>query len=359
MSKKVVHPGFLLNQMMNERGLTQRELASKIDIAHSHLNNILNCSRDITVNIALSLESASFENADFWLKKQMIFSLEEAKNNRALMEKNKLIQTWNELDNWLPVSYFRKSKALGIDGFEDLDKIYSLYGVKDFEGLKNKVKKYNLTYFRKSSKFAENEKNVIAWSIVAEKMALEEPVNPFNPKRENELISEIKKCFNKNKNTIESTKQILKKYGIKFFVLDRPPKTPVEGKSFISDKNPAIILTLKYKRLDNFAFTLMHELGHVFLHLTKKDYKDANFFINNAKMKKEEFEADSYAQNHLIPLEIWNEFMLEGEFDDASIFNFAKKINVHPAIVRGRVCFENIESYRKRSAINSLNDLDQ
>ena len=30
---------------------------------------------------------------------------------------------------------------------------------------------------------------------------------------------------------------------------------------------PVIGLTLRYDRLDNFWFVLLHELGHVFLHL--------------------------------------------------------------------------------------------
>jgi HTH-type transcriptional regulator/antitoxin HigA len=51
--------------------------------------------------------------------------------------------------------------------------------------------------------------------------------------------------------------------------------------------------------------------------------------------------------------------MFEGAFDDASILHFAKEIDIHPAIIRGRVCFENNEYYKKRNAINSLNVLDQ
>ncbi|NOY48463.1 MAG: HigA family addiction module antidote protein, partial [Chlorobi bacterium] len=67
MQDKVIHPGILLFNMLNENSLSQRELASKIDIAHSLLNNILKGNRNINTNLAISLETAGFKTAHFWL----------------------------------------------------------------------------------------------------------------------------------------------------------------------------------------------------------------------------------------------------------------------------------------------------
>ena len=52
MSDKIIHPGLILEEILIESGITQRELASKINIAHSLLNNILKGNRNINVNIA-------------------------------------------------------------------------------------------------------------------------------------------------------------------------------------------------------------------------------------------------------------------------------------------------------------------
>jgi hypothetical protein len=35
--------------------------------------------------------------------------------------------------------------------------------------------------------------------------------------------------------------------------------------------------------------------------------------------------------------------MSNEEFDDALIIDFANELNIHPGIVRGRICFENPE----------------
>jgi HTH-type transcriptional regulator/antitoxin HigA len=126
----------------------------------------------------------------------------------------------------------------------------------------------------------------------------------------------------------------------------------------MSDGNPSIVLSLKYKRLDNFAFNVFHELGHVFKHLTNAKYKDEEFFVNSSVEAVEEHEANVYARNHLINSDLWNNFVISNdEFNDDVINDFSAKIRVHPAIIRGRVCFEFPEYYRKRSAINSKNVL--
>ncbi|WP_340198560.1 hypothetical protein [Ascidiimonas sp. W6] len=49
--------------------------------------------------------------------------------------------------------------------------------------------------------------------------------------------------------------------------------------------------------------------------------------------------------------------MSNEEFDDETIIGFANKLNIHPGIVRGRICFENPEYYRKRTIFNRMNIL--
>jgi len=358
MAKNNPHPGVLLSELLEKKGISQRDLAGRLNIAHSQLNNILNGNRAININFALSLQAAGYEEASFWLTKQMEYELLEAQKDEELSKKNKAIRLLKEIEELVPVSFFKKMDMLTGDSEQNIKEIFKIYNVKDINGLEKSIKKYDFSKFRKSSKFTENRNNIIAWSHLAEFQAKLEDVKEFNISNQTELIEELKKCFLKNDETIARTKSILKKYGVKFIILDRPSQTPVDGKSFMSGNNPAIALSLKYSRLDNFAYNIMHELGHVYLHLTNDAYKNVNFFTNAPNIEKEEFEADDFARNNLISLNDWNEFIsTHDEFDDDSILKFSKKIKVHPGIIRGRVCFENPDYYRKRTAINALNVL--
>ncbi len=361
MSKEVIHPGLSLDKLLNERNLSQRDLASRINIAHSLLNSILKGSRNINVNIAIALESAGFKTANHWLTKQMEYNLELAQKDEGVIKKKKAIKIWNEMEQMVPLSYLKRQSS-EINSSDDIKKIYEIYDVKDFFELKNRIKNFSPTYFRKSSKFVENKNNVLAWSLLAEYRLKNERVKKFCRHNESNLIKELNKCFYNNDNVINKSKRILNKYGIKFIILDRPSQTPVDGKSFMSNDNPAIALSLKYKRLDNFAFTLFHEIGHIFEHLTnpnKPEYREAQFFVNSSSNTEiVEFEADKYATKNLIDVDLFNDFIvMNDEYSDESIIRFSNENKVHPGIVRGRVCYLHNEYYRKRSSITLLNKL--
>jgi HTH-type transcriptional regulator/antitoxin HigA len=73
------------------------------------------------------------------------------------------------------------------------------------------------------------------------------------------------------------------------------------------DGFPVIGLTLRYDRLDNFWFTLFHELGHVTQHLNTKSIGFIDTDIDSASEKQVEQEADTFALNQFISPDDWEE----------------------------------------------------
>ena len=212
MSKNNIDPGLILNKALEDKGLSQKELASKINVAHSLLNNILKGKRNINVNIAISLEAAGLNKASYWLSKHMEYLLYQAKNDSGVNKKKEAIETWDiiEKESLIPLDYFKKH--VNINSSEDLQNVFDIYHVKNIQELKAVLDNYSLTYFRKSTKFAESRNNVIAWSLLAEMKASKMEVKTFDKSTEKALIKELKKCFKKNKNTVINTKHILANY---------------------------------------------------------------------------------------------------------------------------------------------------
>ena len=63
-------------------------------------------------------------------------------------------------------------------------------------------------------------------------------------------------------------REFLAKHGIGFEYVRHLPRTHLDGAAIrLADGRPVIGMTLRYDRIDNFWFTLMHELAHVSLHL--------------------------------------------------------------------------------------------
>jgi HTH-type transcriptional regulator / antitoxin HigA len=138
----------------------------------------------------------------------------------------------------------------------------------------------------------------------------------------------------------------LENYGIIVIVEPHLQRTYIDGATtFILDNNPVIGLTIRYDRFDNFWFTLIHELAHVALHYNieiKQFYDDLDYDAVNDPIENE---ADELASEALIPYEQWiNSPASKLKSPDAAI-HLAKKLNIHPSIVAGRMRFE-FNAYR-------------
>lgn len=181
---------------------------------------------------------------------------------------------------------------------------------------------------------------MFAWTSLVEYEADKKEINTFHFENLPQLNKELQEIFFINKNVVESVDKKLAQYGVKFLLVDKLEKTPIDGYSFWSKNNPVIALTMRYNRIDNLAFTILHELGHIALHL--KNNKEISF-IDLSKIEENELEneANLYAQKTLIPSEYWDD-LLENylPLDDIMISEFANKHRIHPAIILGRACFE-------------------
>jgi len=137
----------------------------------------------------------------------------------------------------------------------------------------------------------------------------------------------------------------LKNIGISVIILPHLRKTYLDGAAFrLQDGRPAIGLTLRHDRVDNFWFVLMHELIHVWKHLTEEqafivDDLDSTT-TEGDEFKDIEDEADKLALNALIPEDVWGASEARDMPSAYAIRELANQTGVHPAIVAGRVCHE-------------------
>jgi len=135
-------------------------------------------------------------------------------------------------------------------------------------------------------------------------------------------------------------REYLKKYGIILIIEPHFIKTYLDGATILIDKNnPIIGLTLRYDRLDNFWFTLMHELAHIALHYSESIslFYDEIEDIKGLDLTEKEQEADKLAQEALLPEAKWevSPAKLIPSFIAAN--SLAKELGVHVAIIAGQI----------------------
>jgi HTH-type transcriptional regulator/antitoxin HigA len=138
--------------------------------------------------------------------------------------------------------------------------------------------------------------------------------------------------------------------GIAFVVLPHLPGTHLDGASMLrSDGVPVIALTLRKDRIDNFWFTLLHELAHVAKHLEK----GTEAIFDDLEIGSDqgiEQEADKMARIALIPDELWATFNNGTYASMTDVHDFARRAGVHPAVVAGRWQQQN-RDFRKFSKL--------
>lgn len=116
------------------------------------------------------------------------------------------------------------------------------------------------------------------------------------------------------------------------------PGSYLDGAAMLStDGRPVIGLTLRYDRLDNFWFVLMHELGHVFLHLfhgLRFDFFDEENATNGDAI---ESEADRFALEALVPTTQWDQCLSRFALSEESVKLDAESLGIDPSIIAGRI----------------------
>ena len=82
-----IHPGEMIKDEIEYRGITQKALAAEIGIPASVLNEILNGKRAVTTEYALLLEAALGIEADLWLRIQTEYNKQIARSNPSFLER--------------------------------------------------------------------------------------------------------------------------------------------------------------------------------------------------------------------------------------------------------------------------------
>ncbi len=140
--------------------------------------------------------------------------------------------------------------------------------------------------------------------------------------------------------------ELLANHGIHLVFLEHLPRTHLDGVALqLADGTPVIGLTLRYDRLDNFWFCLLHELAHIGRHMSvtsNEAFVDDLTLrdVQAARRDPREAEADEWAENGLIPEDIWYTSNVKDNPTPLAVMELAQRLGIHPAIIAGRVRYE-------------------
>ena len=142
----------------------------------------------------------------------------------------------------------------------------------------------------------------------------------------------------KRNDGVTRVSRLLAEKGIALIIERHLSGSYLDGAAMLCDgARPVVGLTLRHDRLDNFWFVLMHELGHVFLHLfdgLRFDFFDEE---DTTDMDDIEMAADKFALDTLIPQEKWDVCLSRFAMTDDAVRMDAERLGISASIIAGRI----------------------
>ena len=332
-----VHPGVRLQELLDQTGMSRRDLAARTSSTEKHICTVLNQERNITASFAKKLGYV-FEGLDarYWQKLQNEFDIDELdRQEESCISKEEM----NVLKEFGDILKYLISSGYVHNDCSPANKVIQLRQLLNISDLTLIPKvTYNAAYRAQlTSNGKINPYVLFAWQRLCEKETENLNVNScLNPALLKSKLNEIKELmFDPSfEEGCKVLQDLLASCGIAFKVVKHFRGAPVQG--FIkqaADKKIILCITLRRQRADIFWFTLFHEIAHIINGDYNIKFVDFDSIDNETEIK-----ADRQARDFLIPLKSYNEFVTsKNQINWIDIADFAKKVHVQPYIVLGRL----------------------
>lgn len=323
-----VPPGATIKEQLDTRGLTQKEFACRMGMSEKHISNLINGKAELTQEVSLRLESVFGIPARFWNNLESIYRENIARVNteNELEEDAEIadLMPYSELAKlgWIKETRDRQERTMNLRSFFEVARL-KLVCEQRVPGIA----------FRKLCVESETDYKSVIWVQKARLDARNITTETINGYLLQEAIPKIRAMTTEDPAAFcpELVKQMAG-CGVALVFLPHIGGSFLHGATFIDGKKIVMGLTVRGKYADKFWFSLFHEIGHIICgHIYKGD---------NVTEEDEE-EANAFAREVLIPIEAYAE-LIKQPMSPTIILDFAKKLDIHPGIIIGRLQKEEI-----------------
>jgi addiction module HigA family antidote len=330
-------PGETLAEILEDREMSQAELAERMGRPKKTINEIIRGKAEITVATALELEKVLGTSARFWNEREWRYreSLARRKENDHLREQASSLKKFPYKKmiefNWID-SY--------TDKVEQLKELLRFFAVASLEQLEQYSTKNLAVDFRKSQTLESDPFALIAWLRQGEIQASKIECDNYDKDKFKQALKKIRSLTTESIQVSQSEMvRLCAEAGVILVFTPQLPKARVSGATRWLTPNKALLqISDRYKKNDHFWFSFFHEAGHILLHGKRDTFIDLEKEEKNDKEK----EADTFAANFLIDPNNWEDFLKSYPCRSDMISQFAKEIGIAPGIVVGRLQREHI-----------------
>lgn len=326
-------PGATIKEQLVDRGMSQKEFASRMDMSEKHISRLINGEVQLTPEAAVRLEMVLGVPAQFWNNLESAYRVKLIKAN-AENEMDADIETakklpYNEMakNNWVPATKKPHERVVNLRKFFEVVQL----------GLLKQGFLIPNVACRQLSVTEKSEYALIAWAQKARLDARSIDTKPIDLKSLATAIPQIRAMTTVDPMEFcPKLSNLLANCGVAIVYLPHIGGSFLHGATFMDGDKIVIGLTVRGKDADKFWFSLFHELAHILLgHIGRA----------NGTTDDDENEADDFAKEALIPKAQFDYFVERNDFGRETIVRFAKSIDIDTGIVVGRLQKEGYIDY--------------
>jgi len=333
-------PGATVKEQLNDRGMSQKEFAARMDMSEKHISKLINGDVQLTPETAVRLEMVLGIPAKFWnhleaTYREKIIKAEAENAMDADVEMAKQFP-YSEMAKfgWVPETREAKEKVVNLRKYFEVVEL-SLLGSEQI----TRIACRRLAITEKS------DLALMAWAQEAKIQARDIQTAPINIKRLISAMSEIRKMTVLKPNEFcPKIKECLVNCGVALVFLPHLKGSFLQGASFLDGNKIVVGLTARGKDADKFWFSLFHELAHIALgHVGQL----------NGTSEDDERTANKWSGDMLIASKDFETFRRNRDYSERNVLRFAKAQGIAPGIVVGRMQLEGMIQY---SMLNHLKE---
>ena len=330
-----VSPGEVLQEALEERGMTQSQLSERMGRPKKTINEIVNGKAAITPETALQLELVLGIPASFWSKLEATY-----REVIARADERERMGAWLSWLDQIPLKdlikrgWISKEKS-PLDQLRAALEFFQIASPDQWQ----RVIESPQVLFRKASTFTSNSAAIAAWLQRGKHQAAGVRCQSYDPAAFKTALDQARQLTLEPdpKVFLPKLQALCAATGVVVLIEKELPGCRVNGATHWLTKDKAIIqLSFRYLKGDILWFTFFHEAGHIVLH------PRGEVFLETGKYEGPmEIEANEFAESQLIPPSEFSAFTAQ-VITRSGVIEFAERIGIAPGIVVGRLQKEHL-----------------
>lgn len=337
---EVFAPGEYIQDELEARGWLQSDLVDILGVDKKTVSDIVAGKRSITPDMAVLIGEAFGTGPEVWLNLDNAYRLH---HTRCGADRVREVSRKSELYAKYPI------RQMANRGW--------LSQTKDMALLEQELAAFftpeDLGFAARRSGDDAKEPLQLAWLYRAHHLARTLSAEPFSETALARAFPELKTLLRDPADLVRIP-EILARAGVRILIVEALPTSLIDGVCFwLDQKSPVVALSTRLDRIDNFWFTLMHELMHVkYGHGRERAMLDVDILGRKDDIPEEERLANDGAAEFCVPQAEIRNFIsrVSPMFSLVKISGFSARMQVHPGIVVGQLQFRGAIDYKQHRA---------